>query len=340
MSLEREIAKAQQLAAIRKAQPGTASIHIDRLLTNISVAYLEQNPGVAVSAFPLVPVPNRSDKIAVYNRGDFLRDEAQERASGTESAGGGYDLDTSTTFNCRRYAFHKDVDDDDLNNADDPISMLRDASMFVMQKLKIKREKQWAAAQFTTGIWSNQTTPSTLWSAVGATPRADILTAHTVIQKATGRKANTLVLAQSVRDVLIQNSSLTDLIKYSQKGILTDDLLAEIFDVDRIIVGGMVEATSAKGAATTTTDYVLGRSALLCYVPESASLMTPSAGYTLAWKNGGAATGMDPNSQGIFTRQFRMEHLKSQRVEAEIYYDMKKVADECGYFFYNAVAAV
>ena len=337
MSYEQEIAKAQVMQ-ILKAQPGTASLHIDRLLTNVSVAYMEQDAGVATTAFPILPVPNRSDKILVYNRGDFLRDEAQERASGTESAGGGYDLDTTTTFNCRRYAFHKDVDDDDLNNADDPIAMLRDATAFVMQKLAIKREKQWAAAQFVTGIWSNQATPGTLWSAAGSTPRADILTAQTVIRKATGRKANTLVLAQSVRDVLVQNSGLTDLIKYSQKGILTDELLAEIFDVDRIVVGGMVEATSAKGAATTTTDYVLGKSALLCYVPPAPSLLTPSAGYTISWKNAGGPAGLGPNNQGVYTRQFRMEQLKAQRVEAEIYYDMKKVADECGYFFLNAVA--
>jgi hypothetical protein len=333
-----DLQKARALEAIRKAQPGTASLHIDRLLTNVSVAYMEQDAGVATTAFPILPVPNRSDKILIYDRGDFLRDEAQERASGTESAGGGYDLDTDTTFFCKRYAYHKDVDDDDLNNADDPIAMLRDATAFVMQKLAIKREKQWAAAQFVTGIWTNQTTPSVLWSAAGSTPRADILAGQTVIRKATGRKANTLVLAQSVRDVLVQNAGLTDLVKYSQMGILTDQLLAAIFDVDRVVVGGMVEATSAKGAATTTTDYVLGKSALLCYVPPSPSLLTPSAGYTISWKNAGGMAGMGPNAQGVYTRQFRMEQLKGQRVEAEIYYDMKKVADECGYFFLNAVA--
>lgn len=337
MNLEQEIAKAKVLSVL-KSQPGTASLHIDRLLTNVSVAFLETDSGIATTAFPVLPVPNRSDKITIYNRGDWMRDEAQERAPGTESAGGGYDIDNSTQFFCRNYAYHKDVSDDDLNNADDPISLLRDAAMFVGQKMAIKREKQWAAAQFTTGIWTNQFTPSVLWSASGSTPRADILTAHTAVRTAIGRKANTLILAQSVRDTLVQNSGLTDLIKYSQKGILTDELLAEIFDVERIVVGGMVETTSAKGAATTTNSYILGKSALLCYVPPAPSLLTPSAGYTISWKNAGVAGGVGSNNQGIYTRQFRQEHLKGTRVEGEIYYDMKKIVDEAGYFFYNAIA--
>lgn len=337
MSISQEIEKARVLEQIRKAQPGTASLHIDRLLTNVSVAYLQGDMGVAMTAFPLLPVNNRSDKILVYDRGDFLRDEAQERASGTESVGSGYALDTSTTFYCRNYAFHKDVSDDDLNNADDPIQMLRDATLFVNQKLQIKREKLWAASHFVTGAWTNQTTPSVLWSSVGSTPLLDIQAGHTAVQKATGKKANTLILGQATFDALKQNGSIKDMIKYTQTGILTKELLAVLFDVERVVIGGMVEATSAKGQ-TTATDFIVGKSALLCYVAPAPSVLTPSAGYCISWKNAGVGAGMAPNNQGIYTRQFRMEHLKGQRVEAEIYYDMKKIADECGYFFYNAVA--
>jgi len=76
--------------------------------------------------FPLCPVEKQSDNYAVYDTGDLLRDEAKERAPSTESAGGNYDIDTSPMYACRNYAFHKDVDDDTADNADQPIDSYKE----------------------------------------------------------------------------------------------------------------------------------------------------------------------------------------------------------------------
>ena len=67
--------------------------------------------------------------------------------------------------------------------------------------------------------------------------------------------------------------------------------------------------------------------------PSGPSLMTPSAGYTFTWKGylGG-------NAQGIKIKRFRMEHIASDRVEAEATYDMKVVAPDLGVFLASAVA--
>jgi hypothetical protein len=75
------------------------------------------------------------------------------------------------------------------------------------------------------------------------------------------------------------------------------------------------------------------KSALLAYAPASPSLMTPSAGYTFTWNGylGG-------NSEGIKIKRFRMEHIASDRVEAEMTYDMKVVCPDMGVFVKDAVA--
>ena len=61
--------------------------------------------------------------------------------------------------------------------------------------------------------------------------------------------------------------------------------------------------------------------------------MTPSAGYIFNW------TGYLSGGFGAMDiRKFRMEHLKSDRVEGELAYDLKQVAADLGYFFDGIVA--
>jgi len=61
--------------------------------------------------------------------------------------------------------------------------------------------------------------------------------------------------------------------------------------------------------------------------------MTPSAGYTFTW-NGYSAG----NSEGIRVKSFRQENIASDRIEAEMTYDMKVVATDMGVFLNSVVA--
>ncbi len=93
-------------------QPTNSAVHVDAALTNISVAFLQNaNHFAAGRVFPNVPVSKQSDRYFVFDRGDFNRDEAEVRAPGTESAGGGYELDNTPTYFANVYAFHHDVPD-------------------------------------------------------------------------------------------------------------------------------------------------------------------------------------------------------------------------------------
>jgi hypothetical protein len=68
-------------------------------------------------------------------------------------------------------------------------------------------------------------------------------------------------------------------------------------------------------------------SALLCYTPSAPSLMTPAAGYIFTW-NGYLAG----NSFGVRMKNFRMEHIASDRIEGEMTYDMRVISPEMGVF--------
>ena len=136
-------------------QPHINSVHVDAILTNISVAYLQnQDNFIADKVFPVIPVDKKSDKYFLYTKNDWFRDEAQRRAPGTESAGGGYNLSTAT-YSTDVYAFHKDVDDQTVANADAPLNPLREATEFVTRRLLLRRELQFVTDFFTTGVWAD-----------------------------------------------------------------------------------------------------------------------------------------------------------------------------------------
>ena len=51
------------MEVIRKAQPNASDVHIDSPLTNISIAYMQdQKEYIADKIFPVVPVDKQGDK--------------------------------------------------------------------------------------------------------------------------------------------------------------------------------------------------------------------------------------------------------------------------------------
>jgi hypothetical protein len=239
-------------------QPNINSVHVDAILTNISVAYLQkQDNFIADKVFPVVPVDKKSDKYFVYTKNDWFRDEAQRRADATESAGSGYNL-TTGTYSADVFAFHKDVGDQTVANADAPLNPLREATEFVTHRLLLRRELQFVSDFFTTGIWGDDVTgvsgaPSSgetkQWSDyTSSDPIDDIEAAKSEVLSNTGMEPNTLVLGYEVFRQLKNHPDLVDRIKYTSSQTITEDMLARMFDLDRVLVAKAVKATNNEGA--------------------------------------------------------------------------------------------
>lgn len=328
-------------------QPTPGDVHVNTPLTNISIAYMQSAANfIGTSAFPNIPVQKQSDRYYTYDRGDFNRDEMQERAPGTESAGGGYNVDSTPTYFCRVYAFHKDVHDQVRANADSALAPDREATQFVTQKAMIKREKVWAASYFKTGVWGKDIngvasgasagTSEIHWSDASSTPIESVRAAKRAVLEKTGYEPNKLILGKPVYDALLDHVDIIDRLKYGQTSgapaMANRARLAELFEVDEIMVSKAIENTAAEGASETSA-FILGKHALLCYATPTPGLQTPTAGYTFSW------TGyMGASSDGVRIKQFRMENLESDRVEIQMAFDCKLVGSDLGYFWNGIVA--
>lgn len=323
--------------------PKMQDAHIDRAMTNVSVAYLQDASNfIADKVFPIVPVKRQSDVFYVYNKGDFMRDEAQLRGAASESAGGDYGVEADSPYYCRKHAFHKDVTPEERANYDEPLNADTDATEFVSQKMLIRREMAWAKAYFKAGIWgteiagvdSNPTDGQTIkWSEATSNPIKDITEAGVAMAGSTSYKPNVLVLSPYAFNALKNHEDILDRIKYTQKGIVTADLLATLFEVDKVVVAWAVVNSAAKGSAD-SINFIMGKHALLCYANPSPALRKPSAGYIFAWTG---LEGSGAYGNRIVRLPMDMLGLGTERIEGEIAFDAKQVCADLGVFFKDIV---
>lgn len=314
------------------AQPTPSDVHVNLLLSNISVAFLQdQSEFIADKVFPNVPVNQQGNRYVKYDKGAWFRAKAAKRAPSSESAGGGFTVDNTPTYFADVYAFHKDVDDDLRANADAVFDVDRDATEFVTRDLILSREVLWAAKYFITSLWTGSSTgsdvtPTTLWDAAGSTPIQDMRTQLRSIKKKTGFRGNTAVMGDPVWDTLQDHPDFLERIKYTQTAIVTTALLAAVLGIPNVYIGGAVQNTATEGQ-TDSLSFLFDNDVLLCYAAPRPGILVPSAGYTFSWN--ARVGGM------MRILRFRMEHLKSDRIEGEMAFDQKVVAAEMGAFLSN-----
>ena len=301
--------------------PNGTDIHIDKALTIISVKYMQDTANfVADQVIPNVNVQKQSDRYFVYKKEDWFRDDAQERAMGTESAGGDYDIDNTPTYFCKKYAFHKDVFEEDRANSDNPLTPDEDATEFVTDKILLNKENNFVRNFFKAGIWGQDLEGAAeaadkkvvFWDDyANSVPIGDISKIATNMSEITGKRPNVLTFGRRVYDALKQHPDFLDRIKFTQKGVVTTDLIAELLDVEKVLVADAIQNIAPKGQEA-NMKFILGDHALLTYTTNTPKLKTATAGYTFVW------TGlMGSNALGGRINRFSMPHLGigTERIE-------------------------
>ncbi len=329
----------------KNLQPTPGDVHVNRPLTNISVAFMQDAAGfVADRVFPNIPVAKQSDLYYIMDRTFWNRSEMEKRAPGTESKGIGWEVSTDPYF-AHVYALHHDIEDERRANADSVFSLDEEATDLLSSQAMLKRETLFASTYFQTGIWTTelQGVPGVpaggqfrQWDDDASTPIEDIRAARTTAKLVTGMRPNTMVMGVQVWDALMDHPDIMDRLKYGQTpgspaDVDLSDLVA-LFKIPRIFVMDAIENAAAEGAAEANA-FIGGKHALLVWVPPRPGLRVASAGYTFSW-NGFLAAG----NMGQRIRKFRREALNSDRIEIEMAFDQKLISADLGFFFNDAVA--
>lgn len=308
-------------------QPTRSDVHVNRPLTNISTAYIQRAEDfIADKVFPIVPVMKQSDLYFQYDKKFWFQTQAQVRAASSESAGSGYHVAATGQYFAKVWAVHKDVDDQIRANADQPLDMDRDATLFVTQQLLLRREKEFNNSFLKAGIWTGHAdfTPSVLWDNASSNPMQDVDNLKQSIKGQTGFLPNTMIVSPDVYFVLRNNPAVLDRIKYTQRGIVAEDLLASLFGVERFLVAAAVQDSNPEGESS-SMGYLIANQGLLVYSNPAPSILQPSGGYIFSWQGLFGA-----GAQGNRIKSFRIEERECDRIEGQMAFDMHQVGADLG----------
>lgn len=316
--------------------PLASDLHVDQMLTNMSIGYSNLTY-IADQIFPILYVNKQSDIVPKYDQSHWFRDGARLRMPRSKSEGGGWSVDKTQTYFCPRYSFRDEISDEERANADGPFQNLeQDAVDFVTDKVAMRREIAFATDFFKTGVWGNDDTGGTdftVWSDYGASsPLTDFTSYEDEIEARIGRAPNTVVLGKQVWNQLKWHPDLIDTIKYTQRGTVSVDLAASLFEIPKLLIGRAIYTTDPEGTAEASVTYtrIWGKNALFLYVPDRPSLKQPAAGYTFSWQ-------VVPNALQ-YIKRMRDEEREVDIIEANTYFDQAVTAARAGTFLSGAVA--
>jgi hypothetical protein len=118
---------------------------------------------------------------------------------------------------------------------------------------------------------------------------------------------------------------------YTQKGVVTEQLLAGLFGVERFLVPRGGVNIAAKGSARTYSR-IVSKKVLLCPAPEKPSILAPS------WLHLRLEGLFRASRLGSRIKKFRMENMESDRIEEEMAFDAKQIAADLGIYAANVIA--
>ncbi|MBT9144606.1 MAG: hypothetical protein DDT42_00448 [candidate division WS2 bacterium] len=297
---------------------------VDPLLTNISLAF--RNAGfVASSIFPTVSVDVVSGTYFIYGNERF---DVPSALRADKASFNRIDWTISTgTFRCREYGLEDVIDDRERKVAKAPLDLDIDATEFVTDMVALNAEKRVVdivtdVARITQNVTLAGT--SQFNDFTNSDPISVIDRGRNIINSATGLDPNTLVLSREVFNQLKNHPQLLERIKYTQKGVVTADLMAGIFDVENVVVAHALHNSARKGAPVTLVR-LWGRHCLLAYVEKNPGIRKVSLGFTFSFTK-------------RRTRKYRHERNIGDVIRVSEDRDEALVAASCGYLIRNAVA--
>lgn len=324
---------------VRKAQPTPSAVHVDRTLTNYSVAVMNDDGFLGDRVFPVIPVNKQSDLYRVYDRGSFQRDEMEKRAPGAESPTIGYETSTSPYF-ANVWSIATDVDEQTEENADEEVDLDLEATLLLTQAARINRDRQWVTNYFTTGVWTGVADETLAGNDqfsdyTNSDPLGVMESKLVGVAEATGFRPNVAVMGPRVWQQLKNHPDLVDRLNRGQtsgSAMVMRQNLAELLEIDEVIVPTAIYNAGAEGLAD-DFDFIFGKNILFLYVAPNPGRYAVSAGVTFTWQGFSGAS-----AAGTRIKRFEMPHTASRRIEIESAYDQRVTASELGAFIANAVA--
>jgi len=296
---------------------GAGNVHIDEILTNISIAWPNSANMAGAALFPSVPVKKQSDKYYIFGREMWLPEAGDVRAPGTvanEIPGLQVSVDT---YYAQEHALQVPVTDEERENSDAPLAPDRDGTELVTKRIMLGRELLMKTLATTAANYASTNTTTLSGTAqwndyVVSDPIANLRTAKSAIHARIFEEPTVGVIPYQVMTVLEDHPDFLERIKYSERAIFSPELLQAVLGLGKVVVPGC-GFNSANEGQPTTLGYLWGKDVVLAWVPPRAGLRIPAYGYEFTWGR-------------QFVDRWREEQRVSDLIRCRRRYDLKLTA--------------
>ena len=299
-------------------------VTVDAVLSNVSVAFKSDNY-LAETIMPVVTVTKQSGKYFKFDKSS-LRVNKTRRAAGSPSNEVEHGMTTASYFT-EDHALKEKIPYEVIDQAENAINPEMDATEAITEMLLVDKEVSLATSMADTAVITQNTTLSgtSQWSDyTNSNPFGDINTAISTVQAAIGRRPNTLIFGQQTFNTLISHPDIVDRIKYTVAGAASEDLIARLFNVEKVLIGSALKNTATEGQ-TDALGFIWGKHAWAAYIAPSARLKQVTLGYHFQYKTRVVEKWEDVDAQ-------------SRWVRVGDNYDQEFVAAEAAYLIKNATA--
>lgn len=304
---------------------------IDPVITEYARNFV--NPTyIATRIFPLVTVQEQAAKYHEYLKGAWYRLDARPRPPKAAAPVGGWRIQ-ERAYACDNWALATEIADEDRRRDGDAV-VDRNAGEYTANGVMLRKEYNVSRQVLTAANWTSSLDVNGGWATADPalnTFITDIENGIELIRRRSGMRPNVLMLDGKTMMAVKRNTGVIERIKYVERGIVTAELLASMFDLAEVVVGDTVyssDAEQADGMDFTATDLWevnAGKgSAFLEYRSTTPAISSPSAGYTLQWEQ-------------LDSYTFRDDRHHKDVVESSANFNPYVVAPDLGHLFYDTI---
>lgn len=255
----------------------------DQLLANVSLGYFPSG-FIADQVLPRIEVVQDSGKLGQYGH-------AHLRVENTIVGGDGKYREvnvtsrSTTNYLIESHGLSGTVTESDYRNVQKPFDAEKDKTIGLTSILAIGKEKSLADTLSDTAVVTQNVTLAgnqQFSSVLTSDPLDRFKTARATVKSGSGELVDTAIMSWEVKNVLKYHPQLLDVLGYknNRPGGLTDQELADVLEVRRLLIGS-ASYNSAKEGQTAVFAPIWGKHIIFGVLPTTAQLYQTSLGYLM-----------------------------------------------------------
>lgn len=248
---------------------------------------------------PIVEVSQSSGQFGKVPVEQLLKTATTLRSPGSSYNRGDGTFEVAT-FKTVEHGFEEVVDDREAELYAEFLNADQIAAMRAWHTVLLNYEQRCADLIFNTTTWTGAALTTSItneWDdATNATPIDDVFAARDKVWDNSGVWANALVINRLVFLNLLKCDQIQERIESagagakSSAGAITQSMLAEVFNLDYIIVSGAATNSADEGQSVTVAPVWSNEYAMVCRVATGNDFREPCVGRTFHWSGDGSMT--------------------------------------------------